>query len=73
MQINHSTDDYQLYEGGNENYIRHEYIEHQKNYLNFQLFSVKQKSIKLDPFNNSCIGIASKDSYSVVLNIFSNI
>lgn len=71
--MNHSTDDYKLYEGPNAQYIRNVFLEQQNNYINFQLFSIKQKSIKIDPFNTSCIGIASKDAYSVILSVLSNI
>lgn len=73
MQINHSTEDYKQFDGQTPETIKNDYLEHQKNYLNFQLFSIKQKSMKFNPFNTSCIGIASKDSYSVQLNIISNL
>jgi hypothetical protein len=47
-----------------------EYEQHRSSWA-INPFSWKQKDIKLNPFNQSCVGIRSSGSYEVYLNIIS--
>ncbi|KAJ8937441.1 hypothetical protein NQ314_011830 [Rhamnusium bicolor] len=69
LQINHFTDDYNQYEGPSPEAVEKEFFENKYSWSVNNIFSTKQKSIKLNPFNTSCIGIDSKDPYTVHLNI----
>lgn len=68
MQLDHPSDDFSQYEGATPEEVLKEYNEHRFSW-NLNLFSYKQKQIKLDPFNKSCIGIETKRNYVVSLNV----
>ncbi|KAJ8953007.1 hypothetical protein NQ318_015369 [Aromia moschata] len=68
LQINHPNDDYTQYDGASHDVVQKEYFEKRYSWSLPNIFA-KQKSIKLNPFNTSCIGIDSKDAYSVHLSI----
>lgn len=70
MHVNHSTNDYNQYESYSPEAIEQQYLEHSESW-SLNLFSLKQKNIKLNPFNTSCIGILTDDYYSVYLNVIS--
>lgn len=56
------------YEGSSPEQVHKEYLEHRTSW-SINLFSWKQKHFRLDPFNQSCIGIDSNDFYRVFLNV----
>lgn len=64
------SDKYELYGGANENEVLAEYEQHQS-FWAISPFSWKQKDVKLNPFNRSCVGIHSSEGYEVHLNIIS--
>ncbi|KAJ8918149.1 hypothetical protein NQ315_011606 [Exocentrus adspersus] len=68
LQIKHFTEEYTQYEGPNPDIVQKEYLENRHSW-SFNLFANKQKTIKLNPFNTSCIGIVSRDPYSVSLKV----
>lgn len=70
LQLNISSDKYELYDGGSENEVLAEWEQHRSSWA-INLFSWKQKTIKLKPFNQSCVGICSSEGYEVHLNIIS--
>lgn len=49
-----------------------EYLAHRRSW-SLNLFSWKQKHFKLNPFNQSCIGINSNEKYKVYLNVISKL
>ncbi|KAJ8971703.1 hypothetical protein NQ317_006005 [Molorchus minor] len=69
LQITHPNDDYVQYEGPNFEIVQKQYFDKRYSWSFPNLFSAKQKHIKLNPFNSSCIGIESQDSYTVYLNV----
>lgn len=64
------SDNYVYYEGATPEIVDKQHTEHRSSWR-INLFSSKQKSFKLDPFNDSCIGIDSKELYRVYLNVIS--
>jgi hypothetical protein len=70
LQLNISSDKYELYDGASSNEVLAEYEQHRSSWA-INLFSWKQKTIKLNPFNQSCVGIHSSEGYEVHLNIIS--
>ncbi|XP_055541490.1 nuclear envelope integral membrane protein [Wyeomyia smithii] len=61
--------DFSQYEGGSPEEVRTHH-ETEQSLFSFNLLSNNQKRvIKLDPFNQSCIGIVSSEEYSVRLNL----
>ncbi|XP_030756111.1 nuclear envelope integral membrane protein 1 [Sitophilus oryzae] len=68
LYINHSTDDYNQFDGGSPEHVEKEYLEKRYSWTS-GLFSSKSKTFHLNPFNTSCIGIESQDTYSVHLKI----
>jgi hypothetical protein len=70
LQLDISSDKYELYDGANPNEVLAEYEQHRSSWpINF--FSWKQKTVKLNPFNQSCVGIHTLEGYEVHLNIIS--
>ncbi|EDS33769.1 conserved hypothetical protein [Culex quinquefasciatus] len=62
-------DDFSQYEGGNPEEVRaHHETEQSLFSFNF-LSNSRKKVIKLDPFNQSCIGVVSGEAYVVRLNL----
>ncbi|XP_053698258.1 nuclear envelope integral membrane protein [Sabethes cyaneus] len=62
-------DDFNQYEGGTPEEVRAHH-ETEQSLFSFNLLSNNRKRvIKLDPFNQSCIGVVSSEEYSVRLNL----
>jgi hypothetical protein len=70
LQLAVTSDKYELYDGADENQVLAEYKQHRSSWA-INPFSWKQKDIKLNPFNQSCVGILSSESYEIHLNIIS--
>lgn len=70
LQLDVSSDKYDLYDGASPNEVLEEYEQHRSSWA-INLFSWKHKTIKLNPFNQSCIGIYSSEGHEVHLNIIS--
>jgi hypothetical protein len=70
LQLAVKSDKYDLYDGADENEVLAEYEQHRSSWA-ISPFSWKQKDIKLNPFNQSCVGIYSSEEYGIYLNIFS--
>lgn len=68
LQIESNSDNFIQYDGVTPEDVLRVHRE-QKSSWTFNLFSWKKNQLKLDPFNQSCIGIASTDSYKIKLNI----
>jgi hypothetical protein len=68
--LDHPSDDYTQYDGNSPDAVQEEYNEHRYSW-NLNIFSTKQKQMQLDPFNRSCVGIDSRNSYTVTLNVIS--
>ncbi|XP_058816274.1 nuclear envelope integral membrane protein [Topomyia yanbarensis] len=62
-------DDFSQYEGGSPEEVRSHH-ETEQNLFSFNLLSNNRKRvIKLDPFNQSCIGVVSSEAYTVRLSL----
>ncbi|XP_055632164.1 nuclear envelope integral membrane protein [Toxorhynchites rutilus septentrionalis] len=62
-------DDFSQYEGGTPEEVRSHH-ETEQSLFSFNILSnSKKRLIKLDPFNQSCIGVVSGDVYSVRLSV----
>ncbi|XP_058444841.1 nuclear envelope integral membrane protein [Malaya genurostris] len=62
-------DDFSQYEGGSPEEVRSHH-ETEQSLFSFNLLSNNRKRvIKLDPFNQSCIGVVSSDQYTVRLSL----
>jgi hypothetical protein len=70
LQLDIGSDKYELYDGANENEVQAQYEQH-RTFWAINPFSWKQKDIKLNPFNQSCVGIHTSENYEVYLNIIS--
>lgn len=70
MQVDSESDAYLHYDASTPDEIDKIYQE-QKSSWSFNPFYWKQKSFQLDPFNQSCVGIESRDNYRVFLNVIS--
>lgn len=68
LQLAVKSDKYELYDGANQNEVLAEYEQHRSSWA-INPFSWKQKDIKLNPFNQSCVGIHSSEEYGIYLNI----
>lgn len=68
MQIDCKNDKFVQYDGNTPNEVMEKYQEHMSSW-SINLFSMKQKNFKLNPFNQSCVGIDSKEKYSIHLNV----
>ncbi|CAG9857286.1 unnamed protein product [Phyllotreta striolata] len=66
--IHHPSDDYTLYEGCSPEDVQMEFSKN-KYYWSPNIFMVKQKSFKIDPFNDTCIGVRSIAPYVVHYNV----
>lgn len=70
LQIASDSDAYLHYDGSTPAEVQKIY-EEQKSSWSFNPFYWKQKSFQLNPFNQSCVGIESRDNYKVYLNVIS--
>jgi hypothetical protein len=70
LQLAVTSDKYELYDGADQNEVLAEYEQHRSSW-SINPFSWKQKDIKLNPFNQSCVGIYSSKDYEIHLNIIS--
>lgn len=68
LEMDHPTDDYTQYEGPDPESVEKEFLENRFSW-NFNFLSSKQKTMKLDPFNTSCIGIVSPENYTIYLRV----
>ncbi|KAF5289216.1 hypothetical protein FQR65_LT00104 [Abscondita terminalis] len=68
LEIDLESDNYEYYEGSTPEIVRDKYIQHHSSW-NFNILSWKQKSIRLDPFNSTCIGIETREPYMLLLQI----
>ncbi|XP_044259966.1 nuclear envelope integral membrane protein 1 [Tribolium madens] len=68
LQVDHISGDYTQFEGTSPDVVLEEFNANRYSW-NFNLFTNKQKQMHLDPFNKSCIGIDSRDNYTVTLNV----
>lgn len=66
--IDLDSDDYTQYDGSTPDVVLHEYEAHRSSW-NMNLFSWKNKNMKLNPFNQSCIGIHSNHEYTVKIGM----
>jgi hypothetical protein len=70
LQLDIVSDKYELYDGANENEVLAEYEQHRSSW-SIAPFYWKKKDIKLNPFNQSCVGIHTSEDFEVYLNIIS--
>lgn len=68
MHIDLQNDNFVQYDGASPEEVFKKYNEHHSSW-SVSLFSWKQKNIKLNPFNQSCVGIDSREKYNVSLNV----
>lgn len=67
LNIDSKSNQYGQYEGPDPESVKKEYDAHRSKWFN--LFSWNSKNIKLDPFNQSCLGIESSEDYVLQLNL----
>ncbi|CAG9815735.1 unnamed protein product [Phaedon cochleariae] len=68
LQLIHHTDDFSMFEGFDPGDVKKQYAEKQS-FWSINIFSPRQRSMKLNPFNTSCVGIESRETYTVKLNV----
>lgn len=69
FRINIDNDDFVQFEGCSEEEVKTHY-DNQRTIFSFNVMNVgKKKLIKIDPFNQTCIGIETAHSYTVNLNM----
>ncbi|XP_044763584.1 nuclear envelope integral membrane protein 1 [Coccinella septempunctata] len=68
LQIDSDSEDYTQYDGPTPEIVLQDYEAHRFSW-SISLFSWKSKNMKLDPFNQSCIGIHSNENYIVRLRV----
>jgi len=68
LQLDIENDDFTQYEGSDPDAVQSAF-EDNRSIFSFNFFSSKKKLVKLNPFNQSCIGIESASSYRVQLNL----
>lgn len=68
LRINHSTDDYNQFDGATPEQVRQEYTDKRYSWT-VSFFTTKAKMLKLNPFNDSCVGIDSRDGYLIQLKV----
>ncbi|XP_073983251.1 nuclear envelope integral membrane protein-like [Rhodnius prolixus] len=66
LQLSLQPDEYTLYDGHNPEDVRNKY-EKERTTWNLNIFT-KRQFIKLNPFNQTCIGIVSDKEYEIKLN-----
>lgn len=68
LLLESKNENYAQYDGHSPEDILNKHAERKSSWT-LNLFTRKQKHYRLDPFNQSCIGIDSSDSYTVYLNV----
>ncbi|CAH1109568.1 unnamed protein product [Psylliodes chrysocephalus] len=68
FQLHHPSDEYTLFEGSSPEEVQSEYSKN-RFYWSPNLFMIKQKSFKVDPFNTTCVGVRSFEGYTVQYNV----
>lgn len=68
LSISLNPEEYSLYHGANTNEVVTKF-ESQRSSWTSQLFTFRSKNIKLDPFNVSCVGVDTAESYEVVAHV----
>ncbi|KAL1140876.1 hypothetical protein AAG570_000804 [Ranatra chinensis] len=70
MQTNLTSEQFDQFEGSNPKEVISKFKTHKMSW-NFNFYTFKKKNIKLNPFNETCIGILTKEYYSVELKVIS--
>lgn len=69
IQVHIDNDDFVQYEGHTGNIVEEQY-ENQRSIFSFNMLNTKKsKLIKLDPFNQTCVGIETAHDYTIELNL----
>lgn len=69
FRINIDSDDFSQFEGTSPDDVREQY-ENQRTIFSFSMINTsKRTQIKIDPFNQTCIGIETPHKYVVTLNV----
>ncbi|KAL3271627.1 hypothetical protein HHI36_022101 [Cryptolaemus montrouzieri] len=68
LNIDLNSEDYTQYDGPTPESVKQEYDAHRSSW-SMNLLSWRSKNMKLDPFNQSCVGIESNDVYTVILKV----
>lgn len=68
LHIDLDSEDYTQYDGPTPEIVSQEYEAHRSSW-NMNLFSWKSKNMKLDPFNQNCIGIYSNHDYTIRMKV----
>ena len=69
IQLSIDNDDFVQYEGHSPDVVEQHY-QNQRSIFSFNILNTnKNKLIKLDPFNQTCVGIETPHEYSVHLNL----
>lgn len=68
LQLDIENDDYTKYEGSTPEIVKAHYDEH-KSIFSFNFLTFKKTRIKLNPFNQTCIGIDTLQQYKIRLNV----
>lgn len=69
FRINIDNDDFVQFEGDSPDEVKTHY-DNQRTIFSFNVMNVgKKKLIKIDPFNQTCVGIETAHKYTVQLNI----
>uniref|UniRef100_A0A1Y1KIZ8 Nuclear envelope integral membrane protein 1 n=2 Tax=Photinus pyralis TaxID=7054 RepID=A0A1Y1KIZ8_PHOPY len=68
VDLDLKPESYNYYEGPTPDIVYGEYLE-QRSSWSLNLFAWKQKSIKLDPFNQTCLGIDTMQKYKISLQV----
>lgn len=69
IQVNIDNDDFVQYEGYSPELVQQHY-DNQRSIFSFNMLNTnKKKLIKIDPFNQTCVGIETAHKYSVQLNL----
>ncbi|KAL0271157.1 UNVERIFIED_CONTAM: hypothetical protein PYX00_008345 [Menopon gallinae] len=68
ISVSLQPEEYTLYHGSSPDVVYKKYEEHKSSWAG-QFFTWKRKSIFLDPFSRSCVGIETANSYEVIINV----
>ncbi|KAF5299263.1 hypothetical protein FQA39_LY02436 [Lamprigera yunnana] len=68
LEMTLDSENYNYYEGGTPSIVNEKYIQHHSSW-SINLFSWKQKTIKINPFNKTCIGIETREPYRLLLHV----
>ncbi|XP_049820951.1 nuclear envelope integral membrane protein 1a isoform X2 [Aethina tumida] len=67
LKINHPNSDYVRYDGSTPEEVEWKYMNKQYSWT-FNFFT-KDKNIKLNPFNDTCVGLETKHEYDISLHV----